>query len=287
MVLTPICRLILTIFQMQFIFLNTVELDMGRHKVIARFGLMHMVATNLCEWLYVLVEETKHEIFHLTHHDDDHHGGHHGGAAKKLKSLLAETVNTTMATIVGPHTNETDLDMHNITKRSSTNADYLICQRTNIMGNLVQNASPFLFPCTIEWSLICAVILFEMWKQVRSLPEIERTRRNSVKPPHPSQMKKAHHFSVDCSRAHRGMFAGILVIVLTIISLIMYFVLHNEKEYKVLAMLEVTICEIILYTITSGAVIWAFYQMRDMKYQRKSNGKKDYSIIVAEVQQYS
>lgn len=26
---------------------------------------MHMIATNLCEWLYVLVEETKHEIIHL------------------------------------------------------------------------------------------------------------------------------------------------------------------------------------------------------------------------------
>lgn len=63
--ITPISRMILSIIQMQFIFLNTTDLDMGRHKVISRFGLMHMVATNLCEWLYVLVEETKHEIHHL------------------------------------------------------------------------------------------------------------------------------------------------------------------------------------------------------------------------------
>lgn len=63
--LTPIARMVLSIIQMQFIFLNTTDLDMGRHKVISRFGLMHMVATNLCEWLYVLVEETKHEIQHL------------------------------------------------------------------------------------------------------------------------------------------------------------------------------------------------------------------------------
>lgn len=35
------------------------------------------------------------------------------------------------------------------------------------MGPLVTNASPFLFPCTIEYSLICAVILFEIWKKVR------------------------------------------------------------------------------------------------------------------------
>lgn len=63
--LTPIARMLLSIIQMQFIFLNTTDLDLGRHKVVSRFGLMHMVATNLCEWLYVLVEETKHEIQHL------------------------------------------------------------------------------------------------------------------------------------------------------------------------------------------------------------------------------
>lgn len=59
--------MILSIVQMQFIFLNTKEFELERHKAISRFGLMHMVATNLCEWLYVLVEETKHEIIHLQH----------------------------------------------------------------------------------------------------------------------------------------------------------------------------------------------------------------------------
>lgn len=60
--LTPATRMILVIVQMQFIFLNSQEFEMRRHKVIVRFGLMHMVATNICEWLYVLVEETRHEI---------------------------------------------------------------------------------------------------------------------------------------------------------------------------------------------------------------------------------
>lgn len=59
---TPATRMVLSIVQMQFIFLNTKEFEMKRHKVIVRFGLMHMLATNLCEWLYVLVEETRHEI---------------------------------------------------------------------------------------------------------------------------------------------------------------------------------------------------------------------------------
>lgn len=59
--------MVLSIVQMQFIFLNTKEFEMKRHQVIVRFGLMHMLATNVCEWLYVLVEETKHEIINLTY----------------------------------------------------------------------------------------------------------------------------------------------------------------------------------------------------------------------------
>lgn len=66
--LNPATRMLLCIVQMQFIFLNSQEFEMKRHKVIVRFGLMHMVATNICEWLYVLVEETRHEISNNIEH---------------------------------------------------------------------------------------------------------------------------------------------------------------------------------------------------------------------------
>uniref|UniRef100_U5ER56 Putative conserved plasma membrane protein n=1 Tax=Corethrella appendiculata TaxID=1370023 RepID=U5ER56_9DIPT len=258
--LTPSARMILSIVQMQFIFLNTTEFDMGQHKVFARFGLMHMVATNLCEWLYVLVEETKHEIHHLEHlqlHPPSVSGAHH------------ERVNISDNVVALIHN-------HTISKRSAA-ADLYDCQRTKIMGTLVQNASPFLFPCTIEYSLICAVILYEMWKKVRSITDIDRTRRCSLKY---NSQKRANHFSVDCSRAHRGMFAGILVIVLTIISLIMYFVLYDRPEidHQMLAIQEMTISEILMYILTAGAVIAAMFRMRDLRYIKKSNDPHSSSV---------
>ena len=237
---------------------------MERHKVIARFGLMHMVATNLCEWLYTLVEETKHEIWHLSHADHQTEHGHHAH-----ESLIAN--NMTDNILQDSSMNATVVERV-LLKRSivSASQQYHECQRTNIMGSLVQNASPFLFPCTIEYSLICAVILFEMWKKVRSIPEINRTRRNSQKPGHGHHTKSAYHFSIDCSKAHRGMFAGIVVIVMTIICLIMYFVLHEQTEYINLAIKEVTYYEILLYTVCIIATFSAFFKMRDLKFQRKS-----------------
>lgn len=136
------------------------------------------------------------------------------------------------------------------------------------MGSLVQNASPFLFPCTIEYSLICAVILFEMWKQTIGIGEWNQERDRKIS----SSERNAHHFSVDCSRAHHGMFAGILVIVLTIISLIMFYVLCKVTQYRTLATLEVTFCEMILYVVTSVAVFGAFVKMRYLKFSQSFGG---------------
>lgn len=143
------------------------------------------------------------------------------------------------------------------------------------MGSLVQNASPFLFPCTIEYSLICAVILFEMWKEIKGL--------NNKQPRHrkiSSSDKSSYQFSVDCSRAHRGMFGGILVIVLAFISLIMFYVLSAESEYINVATLEVTITELILYLLTTIAVCAAFFRLRDLKFTKGNSIPLDCILLL-------
>lgn len=154
-----------------------------------------------------------------------------------------------------------DAIVFNRTNRASAS---VACRRTNIMGKLVQNASPFLFPCTIEYSLICAVILFEMWKQCTSPLHHQKQSLNRK---YSNNAQSAHHFSVDCARANKGMLCGTLVIVLTIISLIMFYVL-NIPNYYTIATLEVTVCEMILYVVTSLAVLGAFIYVRDLKFSQ-------------------
>lgn len=106
-----------------------------------------------------------------------------------------------------------------------------------------------------------------MWKHIRGV-DCEKPRKRKIS----SGEKGAHTFSLDCSRAHRGMFAGILVIVLGIISLIMFYVLSAEPQYHNLATLEVTISEMILYILTTSGVAVAFLKMRDLKFVKASKG---------------
>lgn len=67
-----------------------------------------------------------------------------------------------------------------------------------ILRKLLRDASPFLFPCAIEFSLICAVILFEMWKRVD-----ERSTGEQTIVVGSSCNRSVHHLSIDCSSAHR------------------------------------------------------------------------------------
>lgn len=151
-----------------------------------------------------------------------------------------------------------------LTKRATASTIFVECRRTNIMGNLVQTAAPFLFPCTIEYSLICAVILFEMWKHICS-----DKKHNYLEP---IIHKDSHQLSINCAGSNRGMFGGILVLVFTLISLIMYFVLRQEKPYLSTAVIEVNACESIIYLITAAAVIMAMIKMRRLRFSSKRKG---------------
>nr|XP_023024623.1 otopetrin-2-like isoform X1 [Leptinotarsa decemlineata] len=235
--ITPAMRIVLTLVQVQFIFLNNKDFEYNKHRRLARFGFMHMIACNLCEWLHVLVEETKHEIIHLEEHSQN-------------------------------------------ASRLTLSKKYC---RGNVMGSLVTNSSPFLFPCTIEYSLICAVILFEMWKQVGDESKIINEKKNSrnltsstkaasqfhFNPFGGRVLSSNEHYTIDCSNAHKGLFAGIVIIVLTIISLIMFFVLTSSERSVTVAIFEVNTVELILYIATTFAVLIAMLKMRKFKYDRK------------------
>ncbi len=59
--INPILQAIFTFSQMYFVFMNA-RLNIHRFKFLSRFGLAHVVATNLCVWIRTLVKESNKEI---------------------------------------------------------------------------------------------------------------------------------------------------------------------------------------------------------------------------------
>ncbi|XP_055371552.1 proton channel OtopLc isoform X5 [Condylostylus longicornis] len=241
--LTPATRMAFIFIQMYFIFLNNEQIKVYRHKIIARFGLMHMIGTNLSVWLNVLIQETKHEI--LTFYDPENR-------TLRISHRL------------GNRMQHFDHSAHLRVARGLKGPYQIFeCRRTNIIGTLVQDASPFLFPCTIEYSLICAAILYVMWRSISHPSSTPPVRIENQQSP---IKRSPHHYSVDCARAHKGLFVGILILVLTIISLILFFVLISRPEFVSLAVTEVTICELTIYATATIATVIGMIQIRVLQY---------------------
>ncbi|BES89838.1 Otopetrin [Nesidiocoris tenuis] len=214
----PAFRLALTIAQMQFIFLNNQNMDLYSKPMLSRFGLMHLVAVNLCEWLNVIIQETKHEIEHSSH--------------IKINVSAQEFFNDTN------------------------------CTNEAMMSSVINNFSHFLFPCTIEYSLICAVIMVDMWLDVKKLPN-----KDIIAKLYPSNRMKAnkasHIFTVDCANSHKGLLCGLIVLVLTVICQTLYFFYKNDHDEA--AQLSIDVCEMVLYILASLATVSASIQFRSAR----------------------
>ncbi|XP_035788730.1 proton channel OtopLc-like isoform X1 [Anopheles albimanus] len=242
--LIPATRMLLCVIQMQFIITSGKELGLERYPFTARFGLMHLLATNVCEWLYVLVEEAKQEIVLLPRHG--------------TVSNISTTVDGSNGTSAPQATD---------------------CRpRGHIMSNVVHNTAPFLFPCTIEYSLICALTLYSLWRGLaRHIPGSSPATIGGGPVAGPEQGvagRPANRLSIDCSRAQAGLLAGIVTLVVTLLVLIMHFVLRKQthRELQELAMLEVVVYELALYSVTLAAVGRAMLSMRDLRVLTQRHG---------------
>ena len=76
-------------------------------------------------------------------------------------------------------------------------------------------------------------------------------------------MKPANQYSVDCTNANTGLFTGIFVLVITIISLILFLVLINSprEDLHDAAITVASITEVSLYTLTTFAALIGIFQV--------------------------
>ena len=136
------------------------------------------------------------------------------------------------------------------------------CKRSNLMGDVVQDASQFLFPCAIEYSLICAAILYVMWtNDSKSSSGDINYKRSSILNGSAAGRRSRNQYSVDCAKANKGLFGGIFVLVSTIISLILFFALINNPSYRVVAILEVGVVRFLLFCSALIATLVGIFQV--------------------------
>ncbi|OQV18239.1 hypothetical protein BV898_07635 [Hypsibius exemplaris] len=286
----PACRFMFIFIQLYFVFLNS-KIRTDRFTTLVRFGLMHMVATNVCIWLSVLIGETKHEL-ELSLSDPERVTPR--GYENHPYPLGRETANDTgNASLITANTFKKPLQIY-LEQAAAAMGTTLLevypksCRAQTIIGNILQQAGPFLYPCVVQYVLICAAMLFVMWASMSTRATSYAAEERSLSTVSLSGGKR-QRYTVDCHGATRGLFVGLLMLILAIISLILFFVwiLRTEPSYYRLAVLQAYIVEIILYTATAIAVCCALFQVRHLKFESHAGSLlNDILLIISQVGVY-
>ncbi|CAK1578282.1 unnamed protein product [Parnassius mnemosyne] len=254
--LKPILRILFMVAQTVFIFSYTDILDPMRGVVLDRFGMMHLIATNVCEWLNIVIQETRDDIIALAYNSPPFI--RYTNIKEPTNLYVVEATDD----IHFVHKNYTHPVV--LTRNTTSINDSWSCNISDIITPLIRTVNPYLRPCGVEYSLLCSIILAVIWNDICTVPGSKTLKNLSSKGLRKedrqccARVKSNNHFSVDCGSAHKGLFMGIAVLAGTIVSLMLFNGLFQKDKHIELALLQINIWETVLFvlmTIGSGACI--------------------------------
>ncbi|XP_047519171.1 proton channel OtopLc isoform X2 [Pieris napi] len=147
-----------------------------------------------------------------------------------------------------------------------------VCGRNPIMGTIVSDSAPYLYPFIIEYSLIGAAVIYVMWKHIGRYPgvandeDLER-RLEAVLSRRAAAMAAAQRGNrVDCAGASKGLFCGLLFLVASLICLILFFVLIRHQDFKRLSIYLADVSHCALMVLSILAILIGFIRGSKMKW---------------------
>ena len=269
--------------------------------LISHLGMAHVIVTNLCVWFKFILEETFEsapdkidvqsnqlsptDSYNFTSNNPPNYmiddgilnrmnrtpidlgllnftllfGSNSNEIGSAKKPAEVETNNQTSFNITGNQTN-----IYSIEKKETC------LQVTDRVYNIAKRLSPFLHPCTIEYSIMAGTMFYLIWKNIG---KIDIHKKSNMVRRYSLAAAANQIFHLDCNRTLKGLFLGILVILFTIIVTILFVVasatepLSSIRDATSLYSVSLYITEsleLMLLVVMLTALLQAFIFMRNL-----------------------
>jgi hypothetical protein len=214
---------------------------------------MHTIITNICVWFKFILEETFESVkveleLEKKQIEDDHSNRN----INKNVSFFLEN------------------NLH-FPKAEQINNTKLCTQSSSHITNISKKLNVFLVPCAIEYCIICVTLYYGVWTNIKSKHLKESLqRRCSI------ALEATQIFLIDCNKSLKGLFAGLLIFLMTIIVLIVFIVsevdsnmrpellnLNETITLKEFGLFLTEIFEVALLVIVNLITICALFAIKD------------------------
>ena len=240
------------------------QLIINRRKLLTRFALMHCIASSLCFWVYTILQETLQALFAKKKHSAGYNytaealtghsiggGGYGAGAQYGSYGYDFEDMSDEMDDMFDDDDDDDEKMPTKVMKSfakaytgqslgASTWSINYGCEKTTNLTQMINYTTPYLYPFSIEYNILIVGIWILLWENIgridrhTHIPSIEVTYEEDNSKAFTSNMI----IYVDCHSSNRGLFAGLLVTVATVISIILFFIFTSSEENKVIGLVS-------------------------------------------------
>ncbi|CAA15637.2 Otopetrin-2 [Caenorhabditis elegans] len=239
-----IVAIVFTFIQMHFIFCNS-KITVNSSRKIVAFGMMHLISVNLWTWFrFVLAkqEAKAHKKAQLKQTFRKYYSSSSSSSSEEIHELISAVLNSTLNNTPATKTMEP------------------VASRLFALEHFGDVAT-FLTTCIVEYSLIGAAIMFILWK---SIGQNNHQQSNSG--------KRKVKMRIDCSSSSTGLFAGIIFLIGSLVSMGMYTIFESLRNSSG-AQLVFGIVDLSLFSIALGACIIGLWRMRHLQYRLHAHGE--------------
>lgn len=266
----PVLHGLFTFLQMHFLFVNS-QVLVEKFGLVARFGFMHLAATNLALWARLVIWESGMEWTYFVHLAQS------VGVTSRSSSPFDTGIPTPLQLKGFPRS----VAALNRVRRDAGvgrgfNASWAIaselyrpiseshisqvvelhqCLNTNSLGQLWTSSMPFLYPFIVQFSLIAAGVTYVMGKNV-GRDRIRKMKPHAKRISGPTHITSHHHHhhnnnncnskmcsssclletryngsQIDCTGSSKGLFMGLLCLVAGIVVIIIFLVVKEDEGF--------------------------------------------------------
>ncbi|KAJ9596313.1 hypothetical protein L9F63_012646, partial [Diploptera punctata] len=244
---------IYSFLQLFFIFKYS-NVIINRCKELARFSMMHCIASSICFWMWTIMRET---LDSLSSYAYSKEGDDSSGYSES--DMLSNAVAL-------PLTRNQHIAAQNLIQ-CMNNVSFWIenrCKPPDALLLLTTQFSPYLYPFTIEYSILVVGILFIIWQNIGKCKKAHNGHAEC-----PANAASETHNSLvihaDCQSANKGLFAGIIVLVGSVVSIIIFFIaMLGCGQYIEVGLTVNAVSELILLLLMTVAVILAYRKLTQL-----------------------
>ncbi|XP_023321227.1 uncharacterized protein LOC111695966 [Eurytemora carolleeae] len=245
----PILQALFTFLQMHFLFVNSTVI-VEKFGLLARFGFIHLVATNLSLWVRTIIWESASEWVHHVY-------------TKNLAPAPSDVIRVPDRSIEMTSSDDDfafhdriDIGNYDYTDRSTAfsliqaNRGNLHCNNSFLMSpKHISQKIRVLGKFIVEYSLIAAAVTYIMW---RSVGQDKMSKTEGKKMEDEDTAKKRKYWRVDCQSASKV--------------LIIFFVMKDNPEYRGQMFWIYSGAEIVIFGLSIFASFIGFIQIQKLSH---------------------